>query len=170
MTELPKVYLAGPAVFRPDAKEIGESLKQLCWRYRLEGLWPADNDPPELHLPADRAEYIYRQNLMMIGASVAVIADISPFRGPHMDCGTAFEIGVAIASGRPVFGYTSDLGDLAFRMDHDFDGNAARDMQGNLVEHFGLPENLMIACSVQTICKSAEQALQQCVKHLRSAA
>lgn len=167
----PKVYLGGPAVFRPNAKEIGEQLKQLCARYRLQGLWPADNDPPDsLKLPADIARHIFNQNLMMIGRCAAVIADISPFRGPHMDCGTAFEIGAAVSIGRPVFAYTNDLGDLACRMTRVADGDVFRDSQGDLIEHFGLPENLMIACSVETVSQTAEQALQQCVQHLRSAA
>jgi nucleoside 2-deoxyribosyltransferase len=167
---LPKIYLAGPGVFRPNAKELGVSLKELCKRYRCEGLWPADNDPPAsaalLHL---KAEYIYKQNRLMISECAAVLADISPFRGPHMDCGTAWEIGAAVALGTPVFAYTSDMGDLACRFP-DVIRRDFCDERGDLIEHFGFPENLMICCSVETICMSAEQALQQCVKHLRSEA
>lgn len=35
------VYLAGFDVFRPDAAAQGQSMKALCARYGLEGLYPS---------------------------------------------------------------------------------------------------------------------------------
>src|SRR3546814_15668084 len=34
------LYLAGPDVFRPDARERGRELKALCAQFGIEGLFP----------------------------------------------------------------------------------------------------------------------------------
>jgi nucleoside 2-deoxyribosyltransferase len=52
--------------------------------------------------PANDAATIYRENTKRIRTADAVVADISPFRGPHMDVGRAMEIGYAAALGKPV--------------------------------------------------------------------
>ncbi len=79
-----------------------------------------------------------------IDASDALIANITPFRGPHMDPGTAWEIGYAEARGKPVILWSADSRLLASRV-----GAATptgwRDADGHAVEDFGGRENLMIA-------------------------
>lgn len=141
------LYLAGPAVFRPDAAAVGAALKALCQAHGATGLFPLDNEVE----PGPRAaSAIYRGNLGMIGRAQALVADISPFRGPHCDPGTAFEIGYARAMGKPVHAYSRRAGDLLSRCaDACWDGGW-RDRDGLAIEDFGLPENLMIAlaCTV----------------------
>ncbi|MHA2066225.1 MAG: nucleoside 2-deoxyribosyltransferase, partial [Candidatus Thorarchaeota archaeon] len=39
----PRVYLAGPSVFRTDAKEYGEHLKKVAGKLGLNGEYPLDN-------------------------------------------------------------------------------------------------------------------------------
>ena len=39
-----KIYLAGPDVFLPNAKEHGEVLKDRCLEYGFKGLFPLDNE------------------------------------------------------------------------------------------------------------------------------
>ena len=39
----PRVYLAGPDVFLPDALAVGEAKKRLCADHGLEGVFPLDN-------------------------------------------------------------------------------------------------------------------------------
>jgi nucleoside 2-deoxyribosyltransferase len=169
------IYLAGPDVFRPDADAIGATLKAMCTAHGLEGLWPLDNkiDPSDLTTPGRQ---INNGNLAMIRRAAAVVANISPFRGPHADCGTAFEIGFAAALRKPTFAYTSAIGYypgvpaiLAERIwglrqvDDDI-----RDGVGNLVEDFGYTENLMIACNVEPdVATTAATALTRCARHLR---
>src|SRR5262249_18259732 len=143
------VYLAGPAVFRSDADAHGASLKQLCTAKGLEPLWPLDNEPKSSST-ADIAREIRQMNCAMIDRAAAVIADISPFRGPNMDPGTAFEIGYAIALKKPVFVYTGAPGKtLLDRTKAAFElrkiGEKHFDADGMEVENFGLHENLMIA-------------------------
>ena len=43
-TREPRVYLAGPDVFRTDAVAVGESKKALCARLGFEGVPVRDND------------------------------------------------------------------------------------------------------------------------------
>src|SRR3546814_1957018 len=38
------LYLAGPDVFRPDARERGRELKARCAQFGIEGLFPLDQE------------------------------------------------------------------------------------------------------------------------------
>ncbi|MCS0503476.1 nucleoside 2-deoxyribosyltransferase [Ancylobacter mangrovi] len=152
-----RLYLAGPEVFRPDAAEEGARLKQLCAAAGAEGLYPLDT----------RGDDIRRSCIELIGEADALVANISPFRGHHMDPGTAFEIGYAEATGKPVFLWSSDLRDLAERIPSDA---AGRDGEGMLVEDFGKPENLMIVREGETVWPGPEQAITAAVGRLGHAA
>jgi nucleoside 2-deoxyribosyltransferase len=142
------IYLAGPEVFHPDALEIGRRKQALCREYGFEGLFPLDGE-------AASAPAIYRANRRMIEAADALIANLSPFRGPGADPGTAFELGYAAALGRKVFGYTNVEGAL---LDRIRAGDPAacpdiagcwRDRHGLAIEDFGLPDNLMLVCCLE---------------------
>lgn len=181
MSDRPKVYLAGPGVFARNAKARGDDLVALCARHGLEGLWPADDEIPRAdpgfppHTKFSYASFIYRNNLLKIREAAAMIADISPFRGLHMDPGTAFEIGIAAVAGKPVFAFGLDesprrpLRPLIERMWCEQTSTGWRDHEGYLVEDFGLVENLMIGCSIRPdISPSAESAIRLCAEFLRS--
>jgi nucleoside 2-deoxyribosyltransferase len=169
-THKPKVYLAGPAVFRPDAAAFGLALKELCRRNGLEGCFPLDNDVAGEPMPV-KAAAIYRANVGLIESCSAVVADISPFRGPNMDPGTAWEIGYAIAKGRPVFAWTSEPALLFERTTRLCEGQGAAsaeiDEQGWTIENFGLCENLMIALSA-SVYPSADDAVAACAVMLQT--
>lgn len=165
------IYLAGPDVFRPDADAIGKTLKAMCHGYGLEGFWPGDNkiDSADLTAPARQ---LFNANLDMIRRAAAVVANISPFRGPHTDCGTAFEIGWAKCLRKPIFAYScAGPADWWLRDRVQWirrpDGEL-RDPLGNLVEDFGLVENLMIADAVEPdVANTPAIALARCARHLR---
>jgi len=149
------VYLAGFDVFLPDAVAHGERLKTLCATYGFEGLFPLDNAaPPELAGQA-LAEWIYRANIALIRRADMVMANLNPFRGAEPDSGTAFEVGYAIACGKPVWGYTNQAGTLIDQVavGAAADDGASRmvDAQGHTVEDFGLNLNLMLACSARIV-------------------
>lgn len=142
----PKIYLAGPGVFLITAVEHGEKLKAICAEFNCEGLYPIDN---KIDLNAkDAALQIMNENCRMIMAAQAIVADITPFRGPHMDVGTAFEIGYASAMHKEAFYYSGDRRTLIERFPlpnkYRHDSGAWRDYTGMLIEDFGLAENLMI--------------------------
>ncbi len=162
MHKTPKIYLAGPDVFRQDAEEHGEELKKKCSSAGFEGLFPTDGEIDEKLEGVDKAEIIYAANIRLIQDADLVIANISPFRGPGMDAGTAFEIGFAIALQKPVIGYASNIGDYMDRVPHRFDAetNIRIAEDGMMVENFGLCENLMIAIGADDIVGSFDEALK----------
>ena len=48
-----RIYLAGPEVFLPDAREIADAKKAICRAHGLEGVFPADPEiKDKAQLPA----------------------------------------------------------------------------------------------------------------------
>ena len=149
----PRVYLAGPDVFLPDAAERADALKRICERNGLMGVSPLDAfpDEPEEWAALPEAARIHRRNEAHMRSCAAIIANLTPFRGPSADVGTAYEIGFMRALGRPVFGYATTAQRFAERT-LNWIGRAAardeagtwRDAAGMLVEDFGLFDNLML--------------------------
>jgi len=106
----PRIYLAGPEVFLPNAREIGEAKRRLCSERGATGLFPLDEEVPDAGSLAARADAIFRKNVELMDGADAVIANMSPFRGIGMDGGTAFEMGYMHARGKLVLGYTNAAG------------------------------------------------------------
>lgn len=159
----PLVYLAGFDVFRADAIEHGRYLKTLCDQHGLEGLYPFDNEVPQGLRPEEAAAVICNANIAMIKRCDAVLANLNPFRGAEPDSGTAFEVGMAVALGKPVWAYFSANGSLREQLAHDA---AGFDGQGFQVEDFGLPRNLMLACTWAGNSETAEQAVKALAAYL----
>jgi len=88
--------------------------------------------------PVDRGHAIFLRCVECMDRVDLVIANMTPFRGPSMDVGTAVEVGYAYARGLPVFGYTN--------IADDYDVRAAAD--GMTIEAFGMCDNLMCEGSV----------------------
>src|SRR5258706_222099 len=103
-----RVYLAGPDVFDPDQARIFAERREICRRYALEAIVPIDGQ-------ADTAASIYRSNVALLSGADGVIANITPFRGPHCDVGTAWEIGHAVARALPVVAFSATDAPLAAR-------------------------------------------------------
>jgi len=156
-----KIYLAGPDVFRPDAFEQGERLKALCAEFGLQGLYPLDHSVPEgIEHPPEQALWIYQANLSLIAEADAVLANLNPFRGAEPDSGTAFELGYAAALGKPLYGYLDEGGDCAERLPCEWQGEEpGRDRDGNQIEGFGLPLNLMLGVPVRIAVGGPREAL-----------
>lgn len=152
----PRIYLAGFDVFRRDAVEHGEYLKRLCREQGMQGLYPFDNEVAADLAPAECAAQICRLNLAMIREADAVLANLNLFRGFEPDSGTAFEVGAAVALGKPVWAYFQAQGSMREWLPGDARG---RDAEGFLIEDFGLPRNLMLACSWAGCSDSVERAV-----------
>jgi nucleoside 2-deoxyribosyltransferase len=141
-----KVYLAGPDVFLPDAVEIGRRKVELCARHGLTGLYPLDN---AIDLAANDASLrIFRGNETMMIEADAIIANLTPFRGPGADPGTVYELGYMAGRGRLCLGYSNDPSSYADRV-RQFTAVTSRDGRlidalGLTVEDFGLVDNLMM--------------------------
>jgi len=142
-----KIYLAGPDVFLPDALEIGRRKADICARHGLTGLYPLDNT---VNLAAGNASLaIFKGNEAMMDAADAIIANLTPFRGPGADTGTVYELGYMAGRGKLLFAYSNDpaaYADRVARTHHvtkSSDGNLI-DGDGLTVEDFCLPDNLMM--------------------------
>ncbi len=101
-----KIYLAGPDVFLPDAVEVGRRKIEICARHGLTGLYPLDNT---VNLSAgDASLNIFHGNEAMMDAADAIIANLTPFRGPGADAGTVYELGYMAGRGKLCLGYSND--------------------------------------------------------------
>jgi nucleoside 2-deoxyribosyltransferase len=147
-----RVYLAGPEVFLSNAKEIGKSKKALCKNYGFEGVFPLDVEVEvKDKSPRETGLRISSANENLIKSCEIVIANITPFRGPSADVGTAYETGFAHALGKKVFAYTNveapftkrTVKALSNQVNRGQD-DKLRDSQGMFIEENGLTDNLMI--------------------------
>jgi nucleoside 2-deoxyribosyltransferase len=147
-----RVYLAGPDVFLPTAKELAEAKKKLCIAYGFEGLVPADK---KLDLSAIPTNYgkgvaIYRADIDLMRRADFGIFQLTPFDGLSADVGTVFELGWMTAAGKPCIGYTNSALDMIDRvkaMGHTISIDAQGwpvDERGMRQEDFGMADNLMI--------------------------
>jgi nucleoside 2-deoxyribosyltransferase len=152
MSHRPRIYLAGPEVFLPDALAVGQAKVALCAAHGCEGVFPLDASLDLTGLAKhEQAARISAANEGLMRTCDALIANLTPFRGVSMDSGTAFEVGFMRALGRPVLGYSNVVGVYKARADAyralriglpDADGPDVE------VEDFGLEENLMIAAAI----------------------
>lgn len=152
MTLRPRVYLAGPEVFLPNALDVGRAKVALAAEYDLEGVFPLDAALDLRGLSKlEQARRISLANEALMRSCDGLIANLSPFRGASMDAGTAFEIGFMRALGRPVLGYTNagdDYRDRAIAVRLLGPAPADSDRPDIEVEDFGLAENLMIEIAI----------------------
>ena len=141
-----KIYLAGPDVFLPDAVEIGRRKAEICARHGLIGRYPLDN---AVDVSArDASLNVFRGNEAMMIEACAIIANLTPFRGPGADAGTVYELGYMAGRGKLCLGYCNDPMLYADRVRkfttvEQQDGRLV-DVDGLTVEDFGLSDNLMM--------------------------
>lgn len=152
-----KIYLAGPDVFAPEPLEIGVRKKQICARHGLIGVFPME------HVTLDLAEPRRQQGLAvydvmetMMRECDAIIVNMTPYHGPSMDAGSAFEMGFMRALDRPIFAYSNDGDIFADRVVAFWDGrvtprgNGEREGgDGMALEEFDMVDNLMLDGSVR---------------------
>ena len=142
-----KIYLAGPDVFLPDAIDIGRRKADICARHHLVGLYPMDD---AIDVAAKEASLqIFRGNEAMMNEADAVIANLTPFRGPSADAGTVYELGYMAGRGKLCLAYCNDPEIYAERVARFTTVTSASDRrlidrEGLTVEDFGLPDNLMM--------------------------
>ncbi|MFM7424381.1 MAG: nucleoside 2-deoxyribosyltransferase [Elainella sp.] len=136
------LYLAGPDVFLPNPLSMARLKQEICQTYGFVGEFPFD---PTLDLaslsPYDQGIAIYKSNIALMNRCDLIVANMTPFRGPSMDVGTAFEIGYMAAQGKPVYGYTND-GRLY--VDRVTAASPGLDADGLSIEAFAMADNLMM--------------------------
>jgi nucleoside 2-deoxyribosyltransferase len=136
------LYLAGPDVFLPNPLEMARLKQQICRNYGFVGEFPFDSSLDLTNLtPYDQGMAIYKSNIALMNRCDLTVANMTPFRGPSMDVGTAFEIGYMAAQGKPVYGYTHD-GRLY--VDRVTAASPGLDADGLSIEAFDMADNLML--------------------------
>jgi nucleoside 2-deoxyribosyltransferase len=149
---MPRIYLAGPEVFLPDALAMGVRKAALCAAHGLEGAFPLDAQLSLAGLAKpEQARRISEANEGLMRSCSGLIANLTPFRGVSMDSGTAFEVGFMRALGRPVLGYTNVTAD--YRERAETYRRAApplldADCPDAEIEDFDGAENLMIEVAI----------------------
>ena len=153
MKRISSVYLAGPDVFFPGALDLAARKRALCEIAGLQAIQPVESELIEAEPSEAMAREIYANAMEMLRGADAVIANLSPWRGPGADPGTAFEAGVASGMGKPVFAYmnVAEEGQAEHRQrvlewigGQPGEDGRWRDADDCEIEDFGLPENLML--------------------------
>jgi nucleoside 2-deoxyribosyltransferase len=177
----PKIYVADNSRFRPDAHEQRAFVEGFCSTYGVAPEWPSEHflfptgltlsDRIEVGPPIDDPAACrgLAKSWRLIGNCEAIIADVSAFRGAHMNPLIAFEIGIAVVHAVPVFAWTADVVaggaflDLMQRFGGPEEGISPdgnwRDCDGNLIENFGLVEFAAIAGNFVSLFRSLEDAI-----------
>lgn len=153
MRRIDTVYLAGPDLWYTDAGEHLARKSALCREAGISTLIGRGDELFETEPSEAMAREIYAKALENIRAADAVIANLSPWRGPNADPGTAFEMGFAAAIGKPVFAYmnvaSEDEADYRSRVEAAIgampgEDGRWRDMDMGEIEDFALPESVML--------------------------
>jgi nucleoside 2-deoxyribosyltransferase len=146
-----KLYLAGPEVFLPNAREILDAKAAMARAYGFEPICPGDvsiEPAPTRHAFGLKISGVDED---MMNRADGVIANLTPFRGIAADVGTAFELGYMCAQGKLVAAYTNMTANH-FARTRDFyagdiregaDGRK-RGPDGLSLEDFDMIENLML--------------------------
>jgi nucleoside 2-deoxyribosyltransferase len=164
----PEIYLAGPEVFLPDPLARAAELKAVCARLGAVGRFPMDNqgdvaDPD----PGVMAANICRADEALVAACDAIVANMTPFRGPSMDAGTCYEMGLAKGLGKLVVGWTPDRRrwreKVTLISPLTPEGDWFRDAEGMLCRDFGLIDNLMMVKGAHAVFPAFEDAVAHVV-------
>jgi nucleoside 2-deoxyribosyltransferase len=153
MRRIASIYLAGPDLWFPDAEEHDLKKRALCQSAGFRALTPLDSQATEMDRSEVMARELYTETARRLREADALIANLSPWRGPNCDPATAFATGFMAGLGKPVFAYLNimdeDDADHRERVERILGAqpDAAgvwRDMDGAEIEDLGLPESLML--------------------------
>jgi nucleoside 2-deoxyribosyltransferase len=146
-----KIYLAGPEVFLPNAREMLDLKAALAREAGFMPLSPGDLEIPPADTKTGHGCNINAVDERMMLEADAVIANLTPFRGIAADTGTSYELGFMCALGKPVFAYTNVAANHFTRIKAQYNGVAAIDETGRYrgpdglsIENFDMADNLML--------------------------
>lgn len=146
-----KIYLAGPEVFLPNARELLDAKAELTRQAGFIPLSPGDLQIPPAETKIGHGCNINAVDEQMMFEADAVIANLTPFRGIAADTGTSYELGFMCALGKPVFAYTNVAADHFTRIKRHYGDVATLDETGRYrgpdglsIENFDMADNLML--------------------------
>ncbi|MEJ6783330.1 nucleoside 2-deoxyribosyltransferase [Aminobacter sp. Piv2-1] len=146
-----KVYLAGPEVFLPNAREVLDRKIDLTRRYGFTPVAPGDLEVPATDTKRAKGFAISSINERLMTSADMIIANLTPFRGVAADVGTAFELGFMCARGCPAYAFSNTASNHFERVSRLYAGRILGDSQdrprgpdGLAVEDFDMVDNLML--------------------------
>jgi nucleoside 2-deoxyribosyltransferase len=162
------IYLAGTMVFETAPRDTFAEMKRLCEQAGFDGVTPIDEDIDLATIPKPEAARAIRLgNMRKIRECHGVVANITNFRGPNADDGTAWEMGYAEGLGKAVVPYSTSgyrtyaelvAAEQDVPLEHAGDGRLFA-IDGMAVEDFGLPANLMLSAADVPVQPSFAAAL-----------
>ena len=135
-----KVYLAGPEVFLPNAREVFDWKIELTRRYGFTPVAPGDLEIPKMDTKKSQGLAISAIDERLMLSADFIIANLTPIRGIAADVGTAFELGFMCARGCPAYAYSNTTRGHFERTRRYYDDVVHVDMDGR---HRG-PDGLAI--------------------------
>lgn len=161
----PRVYLAGPERYHPDAAWFYERMVVLGAELGLDVVTPLDDAPgverAESPDPYTRAGNDFARWQAHVRGCDAVVAGLDDYHGREPNSDTSFECGTAFQLGKRLFGYMEDARPMRERIANLGPEGEYRDQAGSNVENFDYPINLMFASSMPIYEGGAERGLRE---------
>lgn len=161
MRKVERIGLIGPDAFAAGAAARLARLDAACARAGFQAVRiDLGAGRPEAERSDLTARILYTEALAEVRTCDALIANLTPLRGPVCDPSTAFLVGFAAALGKPVYGYlnVSDEDDAEERdriaveygvaLGHD---GVWRDQDGHEIADFGLPVPALLWAEIRRI-------------------
>lgn len=146
------IYIAGPECFYTNGYPHWHALAARARMFGCQVTMPNDSSlalgNPD---PRKDADAIFANCAKSIRSSTAIIADLEFYRGPDVDGGTIFELGMAYAGGCRCYGYTRDLRETRFKYQGSrLEGDKIYDRKGRELPFACLPfsANVVSACRI----------------------
>lgn len=157
-----KVYLAGPDVFKKDPVQVGKEKKLALKKAGHVGKFPMDPEIKDFAHDKKTAYTIAKGNEDLMDSCQVILINMTPWHGPSMDVGTAFEVGymkhkakytptllIGYYEGEVQPDFTKRVAEMHYGGNVHFAENGdVTDKEGISLENFDLPENLMIAAAI----------------------
>jgi len=153
MRRIASIYLSGPERWTMDPTALMARQRKLCEAAGVEPLFAGDTPLVERDGSEAMARELYAATLSSLRRADAVIANLTPWRGPSAHPAAAFEAGFASALGKPMFAYMN----VAHEADAEYaarvegmnggvvgEDGVLRDAEATAIEDFGLPETVML--------------------------
>jgi nucleoside 2-deoxyribosyltransferase len=151
-----KVYLAGPEVFLPNAREQLDIKIALTRGAGLIPVSPGDFVVPPQPSKRQFGHAISEIDEKMMDSADAIIANLTPYHGVSADTGTCYELGYMCAQGKLAYAYTNVAASMRERTVAHYRGDVAVDPAGRLrgsdgmaVEDVDMADNLMMQGGVE---------------------